>query len=111
LKGPPPKVISTLLDATSDAVDAPRQRAHHSTSICRTGTPCKQLRPARSNQGARDRCQAGTDPTSLPDPGWHGQSCIPRSRLAIVSQGRHAAPAVSPAAFNEVPLGFLKDNR
>jgi pimeloyl-ACP methyl ester carboxylesterase len=36
--------------------------------------------------------------------------CIPGSRLAVVSQGRHAAPAVSPAAFNEVLLGFLKSN-
>jgi pimeloyl-ACP methyl ester carboxylesterase len=36
--------------------------------------------------------------------------CIPGSRLAVVPQGRHAAPAVSPAAFNEVLLGFLKNN-
>ena len=36
--------------------------------------------------------------------------CIPGSRLAVVSQGRHAAPSVSPAAFNEVLLGFLKNS-
>ena len=36
--------------------------------------------------------------------------CIPGSRLVIVSQGRHAAPAVIPAVFNEALLGFLKDN-
>jgi len=34
--------------------------------------------------------------------------CIPGSRLAV--QGRHTAPATSPAAFNEVLLGFLKNN-
>jgi pimeloyl-ACP methyl ester carboxylesterase len=36
--------------------------------------------------------------------------CIPGSRLVVVSQGRHAAPAVIPAVFNEALLGFLKDN-
>ncbi len=36
--------------------------------------------------------------------------CIPGSRLVIVSQGRHAAPAIIPAVFNEALLGFLKDN-
>jgi pimeloyl-ACP methyl ester carboxylesterase len=36
--------------------------------------------------------------------------CIPGSRLAVVLQGRHTAPATSPAAFNEVLLGFLKNN-
>jgi pimeloyl-ACP methyl ester carboxylesterase len=35
--------------------------------------------------------------------------CIPGSRLVIVPQGRHAAPAVIPAVFNEALLGFLKD--
>jgi pimeloyl-ACP methyl ester carboxylesterase len=34
--------------------------------------------------------------------------CIPGSRLAV--QGRQTAPATSPAAFNEVLLGFLKNN-
>jgi len=36
--------------------------------------------------------------------------CIQGSRLAVVSQGRHAAPALSPAAFNDALLDFLKDN-
>jgi pimeloyl-ACP methyl ester carboxylesterase len=36
--------------------------------------------------------------------------CMQRSRLVVVSQGRHAAPALSPAAFNDALLDFLKDN-
>jgi pimeloyl-ACP methyl ester carboxylesterase len=36
--------------------------------------------------------------------------CIPGSRLVVVSQGRHAAPAVVPVVFNEALLGFLKEN-
>ena len=36
--------------------------------------------------------------------------CMPGSRLAVVSQGRHAAPALTPAAFNHALLDFLKDN-
>jgi pimeloyl-ACP methyl ester carboxylesterase len=35
--------------------------------------------------------------------------CIQGSRLVVVSQARHAAPAVIPAVFNEALLGFLKD--
>jgi len=45
----------------------------------------------------------------FPDPCVHGQPLRPGSQLAVVSQGRHAAPAVSPTAFNEVLLGFLKN--
>jgi pimeloyl-ACP methyl ester carboxylesterase len=36
--------------------------------------------------------------------------CIPGSRLVVVPQGRHAAPALTPAAFNDAMLDFLKDN-
>ena len=36
--------------------------------------------------------------------------CMPGSRLVVVSQGRHAAPALTPAAFNDALLDFLKDN-
>ena len=36
--------------------------------------------------------------------------CIPGSRLVVVSQARHGAPALTPAAFNDALLGFLKDN-
>jgi pimeloyl-ACP methyl ester carboxylesterase len=36
--------------------------------------------------------------------------CMPGSRLVVVSQGRHAAPALTPAAFNEALLDFLKNN-
>jgi len=36
--------------------------------------------------------------------------CMSGSRLVVVSQGRHAAPALTPAAFNDALLDFLKDN-
>jgi len=36
--------------------------------------------------------------------------CIAGSRLIVVSRGRHAAPALTAAAFNEALLNFLKDN-
>jgi len=36
--------------------------------------------------------------------------CIPGARLVVVSQGRHHAPRDISAVFNEVLLGFLKEN-
>jgi pimeloyl-ACP methyl ester carboxylesterase len=36
--------------------------------------------------------------------------CIPGSRLVVILGGRHAAPALTPAAFNEALLGFLRDS-
>jgi pimeloyl-ACP methyl ester carboxylesterase len=36
--------------------------------------------------------------------------CIPGSHLVVVSQGGHAAPALTAAAFNDALLDFLKDN-
>jgi len=36
--------------------------------------------------------------------------CMPGSRLVVVSQGRHSAAALTPAAFNEALLEFLKNN-
>jgi hypothetical protein len=35
---------------------------------------------------------------------------MPGSRLVVVSQGRHSAPALTPAAFNDAMVDFLKDN-
>jgi pimeloyl-ACP methyl ester carboxylesterase len=36
--------------------------------------------------------------------------CIPGSRLIIIPNGRHSAPAEESSAFNEALLGFLQDN-
>ena len=36
--------------------------------------------------------------------------CIPGSRLVVVSQARHGAPALTPVAFNDALLDFLKGN-
>ena len=36
--------------------------------------------------------------------------CIPGSRLVVIPGGRHAAPALTPAAFNEALLSFLRES-
>src|SRR5262245_30750371 len=36
--------------------------------------------------------------------------CIQGAHLVVVPGGRHAAPALTPAAFNEALLGFLKES-
>jgi pimeloyl-ACP methyl ester carboxylesterase len=35
--------------------------------------------------------------------------CIPGSRLVVVSRGRHSAPALTTAAFNDALIEFLRD--
>ncbi|MGE5854310.1 MAG: alpha/beta fold hydrolase [Deltaproteobacteria bacterium] len=36
--------------------------------------------------------------------------CIPEAKLAVIAEGRHAAPVQATAAFNEALLRFLREN-
>jgi pimeloyl-ACP methyl ester carboxylesterase len=79
----PPAARSMFLD-----------NAHDSTPLRRAAAPRAQLRPAGSDQGARDRGEGGADAGLPPDPSGHGQPL----HAGVASCGRVPGTALRPGA-------------
>jgi pimeloyl-ACP methyl ester carboxylesterase len=88
--------------------------ARLASALVRAGRAGRGRRLALSNGASADSVPVAVVKGELTRPFFRiaadtASRCIPGSRLIVIPNGRHNAPAEVPAAFNDALLRFLKD--